>query len=189
MDTGDWIALVAVVISVAAAIVSVHQAKTAKSSADSAEEANRLTREQMDREAAKDRQAQAEAEAAALREAEAVSIDVGGNGGSVRVRVTNNGSQPVTHMELVDVQPGEPGPWRSWAPNANVSGLLRETKRPHVPPHQALDVAVWLLDENGQQIIQMPTLVDVKVRFRDADGQWWLTSRSAGPERIDDPAI
>ncbi|MET9116633.1 hypothetical protein ABZX38_20900 [Streptomyces longwoodensis] len=189
MEAGDWIALVAVVISVGAAIISVHQAKTAKDQAVEAREANRLTREQIAREAAREQQAAIDAEAAALREAEKVELSFYGNGGSVVVTITNNGSAPVTDVELLEVGAGEDGPWVSWSVNRNIPrGPLVRTKRSILGRGESMEVATWLLDAGGQHVRELPQSVQALVRFRDQSGQWWQTTAGdEAPTRVSAP--
>ncbi|MER6405933.1 hypothetical protein ABT269_20845 [Streptomyces viridosporus] len=194
MNAGDKIALAAIVISVIAAGISIHQAKTAKESAESAKEqsaaaieANRLTREQIDREAAKEQQEAAEAKQAAQREAEKVQIKLSGNGGSLAVQITNHGMRAVTDVQLVNVTPEEAGPWRSWKPNANVGRQLSTTSWPLLYPESDVTVAVWLLDENGTHVPQLPSRAAVEICFRDGDGQWWSYVTGGGTTRIDPP--
>ncbi|WP_330234555.1 hypothetical protein [Streptomyces sp. NBC_00566] len=148
MDAGDWIALAAVVISVGAAGISVHQAKTAKDSAAyareqaaAAKEANQLTRQQMAHEDIREQQAAAEAGAAALREAEKVALGFHGNGGSVMVSITNNGAAPITEVELLEVRADQDGPWASWSVNRNIGGPLAQTKRSVLGQREVMEVA------------------------------------------------
>jgi hypothetical protein len=195
MDAGDWIALAAVVISVAAAFVSIHQAKTAKQSAQTAreqvaaaKEANQLTRQQMEQQAAHQRQQEAEAERAAQREAEKVLLEMSGNGGSLVVEVANHSSRPITDVQLVDVQPIGTGSWRSWKPNPNIGWHLSTTSWPVLHPGTAEKVAVWLLDDGGNHVRELPRAAAVEVRFRDDDGQWWSTVTGRGTSRTDPPA-
>ncbi|MGW6569705.1 hypothetical protein [Streptomyces sp. NPDC054975] len=194
MDAGDWIASVAVAVSVAAAGISTHQARTARSAAIAAEEqvraakeANLLTRQQMDRQDEQARQQQAEADAAAIREAEKVHIDIGGGGGSIRVTVTNHGTRPIANLRIMDVRAAEPGPWVSWGPNRNVGGTYRWTVQALLHPTQKATQAVWLLNDDGQQVANLPSSVAVEARFRDDDGGWWLVSTESDPQRIDEP--
>lgn len=195
MDAGDWIALAAVVLSVGAAVVSIHQAKTAKQSADLAEvqaeaakEANQLTRQQMAQQAIKDHQEAAEAMNAAQREAEKVRIDLGGNGGSLTVHIVNHARRLVTDVELLDVAPLDEGPWCSWQVNPNVNRQFRALSRPLMHPDEGMTIAVWLLDEDGVHVREVPRTARVKVRFRDDDGQWWLAANGEDIQRIALPA-
>ncbi|NEB19712.1 hypothetical protein [Streptomyces coelicoflavus] len=195
MDTETGIALAAVVISAAAALVSTHQAKTAKSSADAAKEqlaaakeANQLTRQQMDRQTAKEQQEAAETEQSAQREAEKVQVGLTNNGGSLAVRITNDSLRTVTDIQLADVTPEEVGPWRSWKPNPNVSRSLSTTSWSLLHPGTDVTVALWLLDENGAHVPRLPSKPAVKIHFRDSDGQWWAAVTDRTTTRIDPPA-
>ncbi|MFG3208034.1 hypothetical protein [Streptomyces sp. NPDC048192] len=195
MDAGDWIALAAVVVSVGAAAISMHQAKTAKDSAshakeqaDAAREANELTRQQIARHDAKEQEERIEAQAAALREAEAVHLGVGGNAWSLLIRVQNRSSRPISNVQLMDVRADEPGPWRSWTVNPNVTRAMQRTQQKQLDPNAVMTTAVWLLDEHGQHLTHAPGAAKVEVRFRDADGQWWMTELTDGPRRIDAPS-
>ncbi|MFF4874045.1 hypothetical protein [Streptomyces sp. NPDC000961] len=197
MDAGDWIALAAVFVATGAAAVSIHQARSAKESAqtargqaDAAHEANRLTRQQMAQQATKEQRAELEGQAAAFREAEAVHLELGASGGSFHISVQNNGGRPISHVQLMDVRADEPepGPWRSWTPNPHVGRQLRQVERRIMQPGDSMTTAVWLTDDQGRQL-PLPGLVRIEVRFRDADGQWWMTELTEGPRRIDAPAI
>ncbi|MGW1878753.1 hypothetical protein [Streptomyces sp. NPDC001975] len=196
MDTGDWIAVGAVVISVAAAAISVWQARTAAASAEYAKvqaqaavEANELARQQMQRDATFAQQAAAEAQAMALREAGLVHIEPAGNGGSIQINIANRSSRPITDVEIVNVKALEDGPWEAWRPNANVNGQLGRATCPLIDGRTGqITVAVWLLDAQATQVRHLPQRVNVEIRFRDADGQWWLTSLSDGPQPIETPA-
>ncbi|MFJ5658671.1 hypothetical protein ACIQD5_35740 [Streptomyces microflavus] len=179
MDTADVIAIVAVTVAVVAAGISIQQAKSAKRSADqaveqvaAAREANRLTRLQIDQQTAKDHQAAREGEQASQREAEKVEIGLGGNGGSVFVTITN-ATRMITGVELLDVTALGDGPWRSWKTNSNVGRVLSTTQWPRIDHGDRKEVAVWLLDEQGKHIRQLPEKARVKIRFRDDEGQWW----------------
>lgn len=203
MDEGDWIALVAVVVSVAAAGISVWQARIARASAEAAKEqaryareqaeaatqANELTRQQMDREEVRIQQAVAEAESAALREAEKVHLAFDGSGGSVVVSITNNGMVSITEVELLRVWALQEGPWAAWSVNRNMSGgPLTQTRRSILRPHEKMEVATWLLDGDGQHVRQLPKTVDALIRFRDQDGQWWeVTAGDEPPARASPP--
>jgi hypothetical protein len=195
VDAGDWIAVGAVVISVAAAAISVWQARTAAASAEHAKvqaraavEANELARQQMQRDDALAQQAAAEAQAMALREAELVHMEVAGNGGSIQINIANRSSRPITDVEIVDVKALEDGPWEAWRPNANVNGQLgRATCRLIEARTGQITVAAWLLDAQGTHVRRLPQRINVEVRFQDADGQWWLTSLSDSPQRIEAP--
>ena len=195
MDTETGIALAAVVISAAAAFVSIHQAKTAKSSADAAKEqlaaakeANQLTRQQMDRQTAKEQQEAAETEQSAQREAEKVQIGLTNNGGSLAVRITNDSLRTVTDIQLTDVTPEEVGPWRSWKPNPHVGRSLSTTSWSLLHPGTDVTVALWLLDENGAHVPRLPSKAAVKIHFRDSDGQWGAAVTGRTATRIDPPA-
>ncbi|GGU10882.1 hypothetical protein [Streptomyces lateritius] len=203
MDEGDWIALVAVVVSVTAASISIWQAWIARRSADAAKEqaryareqaeaatqANELTRQQMDREEVRIQQAAAEAESAALREAEKVKLEFAGSGGSVVVSITNNGMVSITEVELLRVWALQEGPWAAWSVNRNMpGGPLTQTRRSILHPYEEMKVATWLLDRDGQHVGQLPEAVEALVRFRDQDGQWWeVTAGDEPPARVSPP--
>lgn len=199
MDTGDVIALCAVVVSVGAAGVSIHQAKTAKDSAkhareqaEAAKEANALTRLQLEREEAREQRIVAQADAASLREAEKVELGFRGGGGSVTVSVTNNGIASITDVELLDVRAGstEEGPWAGWSVNRSIVSRApqAQTRRTIVQPGETMKVACWLLDSEGQQVRSLPQACEALVRFRDAGGQWWhVTAGEQPPTRVDPP--
>lgn len=196
MDAGDWIALAAVTLSAGAAGISIHQARSAKGSAAhakeqavAAQEANQLTRQQMTREEQRQRAAAAEADAAALREAEKVEISFGGNGGSVMVEITNNGLADLTEVELLNVWADQEGPWVSWRVNRNIRrGPRSHVKRTVLHPREAMTVATWLLDAEGQHVRDLPRRCDALVRFRDHGGQWWhITAEGYPPTRVDPP--
>ncbi|MBD2835167.1 hypothetical protein ID871_32115 [Streptomyces pratensis] len=187
------IAGIAVVITLAAAGISTHQAKSAKKSADQAEaqvtvarEANRLIRLQIDQQTAKDNQAAREAEQASQREAEKVEIKLGGNGGSITVTITN-ATRMITGVELLNVTPMGTGPWRSWKPNPNVGRELCTTHWPRINHGDRKQVAVWLLDEHGKQVRQLPEEARVEIRFRDDEGQWWASDTDGTTTRITPP--
>ncbi|MFD8263512.1 hypothetical protein ACFV19_32490 [Streptomyces griseoluteus] len=186
MDAGDWITLAAVVISVGAAGISVHQAKTAKDSAAyareqaaAAKEANQLTRQQMAREDIHEQQAAAEEGAAALREAEKVALGFHGNGAA-----------PITQVELLEVRADQDGPWVSWSVNRNIGGSLAQTKRSVLGRREVMEMATWLLDDGGPQIRELPQRCEALVRFRDQGGQWWQVTADDDrpPARIAPPA-
>ncbi len=203
MDEGDWIALVAVVVSVTAAGISIWQAWIARTSAEAAKEqaryaraqaqaatqANELTRQQMDREEVRIQQTAAEAESAALREAEKVHLAFAGNGGSVVVSITNNGKSSITEVELLRVWALQEGPWAAWSVNRNMSGgPLTQARRSILRPHEEMKVATWLLDRDGQHVRQLPEGVEALVRFRDQEGQWWeVTAGDEPPARASPP--
>ncbi|MEU6709669.1 hypothetical protein [Streptomyces wuyuanensis] len=195
MDAGDWIAVGAVFVSVGAAVISVWQARTAAASAKHAEvqaqaavEANAIARQQMQREDALAQQAAAEAQAWALREAELVHLDVAGNGGSIQIDIANRSSRHITDVEIVEVKALEDGPWEAWRPNPNVNGQLGRATCPLIEARTGrISVAAWLLDAQGTHVPRLPQTVHVEVRFQDADGQWWLTSRGDAPHRIEAP--
>lgn len=188
MDLEAWIAVSAVAISVAAAAVSIHQAKTAKDSAKFAREANELTRQQMAQQAGKDQQAEVEAYKAAQREAEKVQITLGGNGGSLTVQITNHTLRTLSDVAVADVRPEGEGPWRSWKPNPNVVRRASAIAWPFLQPGHREMAAIWLLDENGAHLPQLPAKAAVEVQWRDDDGQWWSSTTGAGAVRIDPPA-
>ncbi|NJA56730.1 hypothetical protein [Streptomyces sp. NEAU-H3] len=203
MDAEAWIAVVAVIVAIAAAAISVWQAriatkqtKHAQDAARSAEEqaaearkANQLTREQMDRAAVREEAEVRAAEDAAQREAEMVALSLRGSGGSVALAITNSGSRPIHHLQLMEVRADEPGPWASWAMNRFVSGNLADPHRLMLEPGEKTTMAVWLLAADGSHEPQLPAHVEVQYRFRDAGGQWWLSSLLNGVSRISPPAI
>jgi hypothetical protein len=190
MDAGDWIALAAVAISVGAAGVSTHQARTAKTQADAAKEANQLTRQQMARQEERDRAEAAEADAAALREAEKVELGFSGSGGGVVVSITNNGLYPITEVELLEVRAAQDGPWVSWQVNPNIPrGPLIQVKKTVLAHREDMSVATWLLDGSGEQVRELPRRCEALVRFRDHGGQWWhVTAGEQPPTRVDPPS-
>lgn len=196
MDAGDWIALGAIGVSTGAAVVSVWQARLAKASAvhartqaEAAVEANDLLRQQMHRDDARGQQEAAAAEAAAHREAKKVTIKFTKNYG-LGVTVENLGSRAIHQVELLDVRALDDGPSTGWSvnPNVGIGDQLRRTKRPILGSRDKMVVSCWLLNDQGQQEVGDPTRADATVRFEDADGQWWQTTASNGPERIDPPA-
>ncbi|MGW1950726.1 hypothetical protein ACWCRC_41465, partial [Streptomyces sp. NPDC001940] len=152
-----------------------------------AKEANQLTRQQMAQQASKEHIEAAEAMSAAQREAEKVRLVVSSNGGSLTVQVTNHALRVVTDVELLNVTPTGTGPWRSWKPNPNVGRQLSSLSRPLLHPGEKMTVAVWLLDENGNQAREMPRTAAVEVRFCDDDGQWWSSVTGVGTQRIAPP--
>lgn len=194
MDAGDWIAIGAVVVSLFAAVFSVWQAKTAAASAkeakrqaDAAEEQNRLTRQQLDRDAQRELLASQEAAAAALRQAEQVEFSFTDNGG-VEVTLTNSGDHAIRNVELLDLHATEPGPWTGWSVNRNIpGGPLVRTTRAVIESRDKMVVACWLLNEQGAPEGTLPRGVEAVARFQDVDGQWWQTNTSVGPQRIEAP--
>ncbi|MFG3369548.1 hypothetical protein ACGF0K_31845 [Streptomyces sp. NPDC048156] len=146
-----------------------------------------LPRQQMAQQASKERIEAAEAMSAAQREAEKVRLVVSSDGGSLTVQVTNHALRVVTDVEPLDVTPTDAGPWRSWKPNPNVGRQLSSLSRPPLHPGERMTVAVWLLDDNGDQLRELPRKATVEVRFCDDDGQWWPSVTGVGTQRIPPP--
>ncbi|MFH8760259.1 hypothetical protein [Streptomyces atroolivaceus] len=193
MEASDVIAGIAVVITLGAASISIHQAKSAKRSADQAEaqvavarEANQLTRLQIDQQTAKDHQVAREAEQASQREADKVDISLSSNGGSIVVAITS-AARMITEVELLNVTPLGDGPWHSWKVNPNVGRELRTTHWPRINHGDRKQVAVWLLDAHGKQVRQLPGEARVEIRFCDDEGQWWASDTGGTTTRIAPP--
>ncbi|MEK8146650.1 hypothetical protein NKH18_51435 [Streptomyces sp. M10(2022)] len=90
-------------------------------------------------------------------------------------------------MELLNVTPLGTGPWHSWKPNPNVSRKLSTKHWPRIKHGDHEEVAVWLLDEHGKQVRQLPEEVRVEIRFRDYEGKWWASDTGGTTARIARP--
>ncbi|WP_157855906.1 hypothetical protein [Streptomyces aureocirculatus] len=190
MQAADWIAITFGTVSVAAAGFSLSQARTARTQALAAIEANELTRQQIAREDARERQAAAEADASAVREAQKVLFEFsGGGGGTITVTIINNSSRTIHDVELLNVRATTPGPWCDWSVNKNIPGGPRvNTHRSVVESRGDMTVATWLLDAQGAHVLLLPDAVNAEARFCDADGQWWQTTDEGGPIRVSPPS-
>jgi hypothetical protein len=209
MDTGNWIAIAVGAVSVGAAGISMHQAASSKRSAtaaleqaqsakeqarsardqaEAAREANQLTHLQIQRADRQEHAADQQENAAAQRAAEAVHLKVAARSSddTLVVSIDNKHTQPITHVKIMDSRADGEAPQRGWQGYRSLPSKLRQTSWAHIAAAGSVQTALRFTDENGDRL-PLPTDREVKVRFRDANGQWWMTSSATGPRRIAEP--